>query len=483
MSDLKKYIVLYSDLNLKIDEYIIKLIKEKYNIDIDIYQFLSLNQEKNRLNEIYYDNYYEEIMIKNCLFVIYLCSSQKTENLCDYLIKYNKYICSNIEDYLPLKNEIKEENKNEILKEISEEIIDEEIIEIQNKKVPLEFIYIYVEKIIKNLNSENIDLSFSCIENKKFQDYISEKMNEHKNYFLENYKNLENKNIEEDNKNISFINIKKNNIEMPDYKIYILTFYKSSDINILNVIQKKCILENLKNTYVEKVLVLGNNLNKEFEEFNENKKLILYNYSKNVSFKDLIDISNKVYKNKIICILRSDIILLNSSELDDLKFDLNNNNIYCLSRIERLISGNLTKCNKLNKIFYSTEQDSWIFKSPLNLSDDNLNFLENKYLYDSFSHLFLNKILYDNNYKIINDNTKYKIIRILYENNIDNRPLLNYNVKIEDSNDFYLLPDKNNIESIPFEHIIRMANLDNDEVYKLKCDIFDKYIKQKIFKF
>jgi len=490
MSD-QKYIVLYSDDSYKFDEYIIKLIKEKYNIEISVIHLLSLKDEKReisneKINQVYYDKFYEENVIKDCLFVVYLSSLKKTDHLCELLNKYNKYVFSNI----ILEEESDEAVSNEV--GTDEEGKVEEEIEIINKNIPIEYIYIYIEKVIKSIrnippvDTEEILSSYFSLQveykkedDKTFKEYIQDRMNKNREIFIENYKKLEleDKGVHE-NQNITLQNVKKNN-DIPDNKIQIITFYKQSSINILNIIQKKSIIENLKNSYVSKVLVLGNNLNEEFKDLKDNKNLVLYEYNKNVSFKDLIDIANNVYNNKVICILRSDIILLNTSELNDIKIDLHNKNqVYCLSRIERLISGDLTRCPKLNKIFYSTEQDAWLFRSPLNIQTDKLAEI---YLYNTLSHLYLNKILIDNGYNISNNSKKYKIIRILYENNLESRPLLNFDVSISNSDNIYLLPDNDSIDSISVENIIKLANIDNEELYKLKCDIFDKYIKKRIF--
>lgn len=494
MSDHLKYIVLYSDDNYKFNEYIIKLIKEKYNIEISIIHLLSLKDEKKevnneKINQVYYDSFYEENAIKDCLFVIYLSSFKKTEYLCELLNKYNKYIFSNI--ILEKKLDEGASNESEAVsgETGADEVIEE--IEIINKNIPIEYIYIYIEKVIKSIrsiesfdNEQTLSSSFSLQveykkeDNKTFKEYIQDRMSKNRETFIENYKKLEVEDKEISEKNIILQNIKKNN-EFSDNKIQIITFYKQSPINILNIIQKKSIIENLKNSYVSKVLVLGNNLQEEFKDLKDNKNLVLYEYNKNVSFKDLIDIANNTYNNKVVCILRSDIILLNTGELNHIKIDFYDKNIvYCLSRIERLISGDLTRCNKLNKIFYSTEQDAWLFKSPLNIQTDKLS---DVYLYDGLSHLYLNKTLIDSRYNIINNSKKYKIIRILYENNLESRPLLNFNITINNSDNIYLLPDSDSIDNISVENIIKLANIDNEELYKLKCHIFDKYIKKRIF--
>ena len=139
------------------------------------------------------------------------------------------------------------------------------------------------------------------------------------------------------------------------------------------------------------------------------------------------------------------------------------------------MNGNLVRTEKLNKILYSTEQDAWIFKTPINLEnlDDNL------YFYDKYSELYLNKILYMNGYNIINDTNKYKIFRILCDNNIENRLLLNNEKKIND-NSVYLLPDNYHLNKVDINTLVSFINIDDEEIYHLKCYIFNKYLKKKI---
>ena len=272
-----------------------------------------------------------------------------------------------------------------------------------------------------------------------------------------------------------------------DNKINILTYYKHYDLELLNIIQKKCIFENLKNKYINKVIVIGNNLDerlKDILENNESKNLIKEEFLINeefidLSFKDIFEIINNKYSNKIFCILRSDIILPNQEGLEDIEIDMEeyDKKIYCISRIERLINGNLIKYDKLNKIFYSSEQDSWIFKSPLNI---NLELLKNIYFYERFSELILNNVLKINNYKIINNTNKYKVLRILTDNNIETRKILNINTVKRDVNTFFLLPDEDSFNKIPIEHLIKIFNLDEQELYNLKCDLFNKYLRKNI---
>ena len=183
--------------------------------------------------------------------------------------------------------------------------------------------------------------------------------------------------------------------------------------------------------------------------------------------------------------LRSDIVLPNQQSLDelDLEFYESPNEIYAISRIERLINGMFVKSDKLNKILFSTEQDGWIFKSPLNINLEKLEFI---YFYNKYSELYFNYLLKNSNYNIINNTNKFKIIRILYENNIEHRILIDNiensaenNIK-NNANNIFLLPDNNSFDKISIENLINSLNLDDKEIYNLKCELFNKYFKNKI---
>lgn len=417
-------IIIYFDNDYDYDNNnIINTIKKTY--EIIIFRLLINKEEKcytdnNIITEIYSDQYTEDILIKNCICVIYLSKIKRSQILLQLLEKYNKYVIFN------------------------EESIIDKISLLMNKEINLEKL-----------------------------DYFDQ-LNNFKNYLL----SLPDNDDHHENQNIKLIHNKiiKNNEKE---KINIITFFKNTDIKILNIIQKKCIIENLKNSNVNQIIILGQNLQAELKEITDSN-LILYESDKNISFKDLIEVSNTVFENKIICLLRSDIILPNQTSLDDLEFDMlsSNNEIISISRIDRLINGNLIKSEKLNRILFSTEQDAWIFKSPINLDINNLNMLENIYFYDKYSELYFNKVLKMSGYNIINNTLKYKIIRIMNENNVESRLLINNDSKITEN--IFLLPDNESLDKISIEQLIKCFNINDKEVYKIKCELFNKYYKDKI---
>jgi hypothetical protein len=491
-----KYVVLYLDLNEYVEytrlDIFFKKIYDEYGLKI--INFL-LNFENIKINNtdilinIYQDEYIQDYIIKDCFCIIYCSKFKKSKNLIDLLLKYKK-------------NVINFNNIEYILDKNIEELINYE----QDKTIFIE----YYKNLIDNNQQKDIfyTKNIKLIWNKKIKDKS-----------LDDYNNSENSD-----------------------KIHLITYYKETDIKLLNIIQKKCIFENYKNKSIIKLLIIGKNLIEEFKDILEHdiaKKIILHDISlytinrevtkdtdkKNtvfpemskdnletldllkvtapypekaivganeikeqiiISFKDLIDIANTIFLNKIICILRSDIILPNQNELDDLEIDLlsNKNQLFSVSRIERLINGNLVKSDKLHKILNCTEQDGWFFKSPLNINDENMINLNKINFYDKHSELYFNNILKNEGYNIINNTKKYKIIRLLYENNIENRDLLNINNVLDIKNNLeniFLLPDNNTVDKISIDQILSSCKLDNTELYYIKCDLINKYFKGKIF--
>lgn len=426
------YVILYSNNTKEFDIKLSKNIKDNYNISI--IKFLFNNEQKindNNLEEVYVDISIEEILIIKSFCVICISNTIKSKKILDLLKNYNKYIIFN-----------------------SDKIFDE------------------LNLFLKYFNNND-----------------SSSLNNIINYSISNFEEFYNKNNYNFNNNKVNKNIKLEYTKILKYyeneKMNILTYYKNFDNNIINIIQKKCIIENLKNKYINKVIVITNNDNvihlKDILDTQYSKNLIIEKSTYNdESYKDIFEIINKKYNNHIFCVLRSDIVLPNQDSLGDIlmEFEDNENKIYCISRIERLINGVLIKYDKLNKIFYSTEQDAWIFKSPLNI---NLDYFKNIYFYEKFSELALNNILKNNNYKIINDSNKYKILRILTDNNIKNRHILNISDKRKTTIDnLLILPDNDSFNKVSIEQLIQIINLDEKELYSLKCEIFNKYLKKNI---
>jgi hypothetical protein len=424
----EKIILLYIDIDLTINIDIINYIIESLNIKCVI--ILSNNDSFNfnnneKLIEIIPDNKLEYNLLHKCEFIIYLSQYKKSNIIEDFLSTNYKLILHNIVNIKEEINFIK---------------LDNNLLNYNNDKIVIDFLKFY-----KNLNKININESYN------------------KNILININKVIENSN-----------------------KITVVTVFKNSDNNFLKIIQLKCIIENLNNTNVSKILIIGNNLNELIRENLNNftDKIIIYNKEDNITYKDILEIiHSKIENNNIIFLLMNDIIIPNQESLNNLNLEmglLDMKKVYAISRLDRIFNGTVIKSSKLNKLFFSTEQDAWIFETPLILNETSMEKLSKIYFYDYLSNLYFNNEINNNNYVLINNSKKYKIYRFMLDNQINNRPLINYPNNSRDNNDIYILPSNDTVDDISVEQLIKIINLDENDIYSIKCYLFNKYLKNKI---
>ncbi len=438
MDNNNKNIVIYGH----VEDKTLEIFKDNYNLNIVI--FLSNKEtkkyvENEHLCEVFIDDEAEDLYVKDCFFVLYNCDKKRSDRIIQLIEKYNKPIFIVNDNYL---DEIK----------------------------------YFIES--GNINENNI---------KKFNDYYFEK-NREKNMERNVENNAEN-NTENDMKNENNIDIKIDKIEntnkTPIENINIITVFKEVNDQKMNFIQVKIIIENIDNQFVDKICVVGYNITEFFKTIKvHSNKLILLDINEEISFKELIKIANDIFNGKIVSILRSDIILPFDESLHEINFDLSaeNKTIYALSRLDRTFNGQFLRLNRLHQTLYSTEQDAFIFNSPVTVSDELLEKLNGIYFYDRYSNLLFNNIMKENGYSVINNTKKYKVIRLVYDdNNADNRPIMNNNVIDNDvKKDMYLLPSNEIIDEISFEDLIKVFNLNEKELYSIKTELFNRYLKNKI---
>jgi hypothetical protein len=146
-----------------------------------------------------------------------------------------------------------------------------------------------------------------------------------------------------------------------------------------------------------------------------------------------------------------------------------------------LNNGNLIKNNNYIKKHCSTEQDVFMFKTPVNCQDIELD------IFNKYDELFINYELLKRNFIIINDTSNYKIIRyMLDDKEIDNRIIYNNNtVELENIKDMkeniYFLPENEYINNINI-NINMNTNMTYIEFYQFKCNFINKIIKENILK-
>ena len=262
-------------------------------------------------------------------------------------------------------------------------------------------------------------------------------------------------------------------IKKYEKKIKLITIFKNTD-KINNYLQKKCIIENLKNEYFDKIIIICND-NIFLEDLNNDKiEYIKFNNIDNISYADIFQIINEKYDNCNICLARPDIIILNLKIIKKI-INLVEDKIFCLTRIERLLNGEFKKLDLIEDIESYIEFDVYIFKSSINID---LNKIKNLYFLKKYDELYLNKFLSEN-YKLYNNLDEDLIIRLLYDNNIENRYLISNNDCAIDKKNIELIP--NNCD-INLDNFIKNLNLSENELYELKTKIINDNLKNYIFK-
>ncbi len=208
--------------------------------------------------------------------------------------------------------------------------------------------------------------------------------------------------------------------------ILISTYYTSSNED-RNIELQKCLINNLNNDYISKIYLLNNEIfdlsflskHNKYDFTKKIEQIIISNNPKYIlSFKDAIHFINVNLINNICILSNSDIYFDNT--LSYIKKNDMNNKLYALLRYDEDENGNKTLFSEYNEP-RKDSQDSWIFKSPLKINLDKIDF--------SFGTLGCDNIfarhVYDN--RIIITNPSYDIVTTHLHNtnyrtyNIDNR--------------------------------------------------------------
>lgn len=179
-------------------------------------------------------------------------------------------------------------------------------------------------------------------------------------------------------------------------------------------------------------------------------------------------INSNFDSNNYNMVIRSNIIIPKQSILHILPYKLKDNNFYCLSSME-------TNNNKVwkdpikLKLFYSTSQDAWIFKTPIKLDFDKLPQIEFNVIQNE---LIFNYFINENN-KLLNDTNSFKILKC-HNKKLD----LSYlNKKTEENiNTKKYLPENLLFNKIPLTQFVQILKMSKEEIYKLKCQLFENKI-------
>ena len=276
-------------------------------------------------------------------------------------------------------------------------------------------------------------------------------------------------------KNIK-VNYKKG-VDITNQKdfINILTYHYDIENNQRKADILECVKINLENPNVKQYYLFvedgkEKNLN---SIYLDNTKVTIVKCNKEKNFKELFSYSNNTLRDEIICILRPDIFLPNNDSLDILmSYLITEKRFYSLSRLEKRLDGVIWKVPELMESYYCDSQDAWLFKSPIDIKVD-LDFDQKK------SNIKLNKCILDAGYFPINDTDKFKVIGLnsistpdVFRTN-NNKPTTSVDA------DVYYLPETMGVISMSIDALINKVNLNTEQEYLLKCDIFNKLLQLK----
>ncbi len=326
-------------------------------------------------------------------------------------------------------------------------------------------------------------------EEKEEEKEEEEKEEEKKEEEKEEEKKEEEKKEEKKNKIEKNISIQLNkNDDMKVNNVYI-TFYNHTLHNLTNDIQIKCIIENCKNKLFNKYVIYHDNKNEYLidyfknelnEEFIQNI-IFIHNEDGNIlKINKVIDYINKNYIGDIIYLSRSDILIPEQNNIKNIQFKLfENNYVYAISRIERKLDGTMFKESAFNNLLYSHLQDLYIFKAQLHIDiKNNIEIYGSLDFYETKFEILFNKILENNGYYIINDTNNCKILRILCNNDANERYIMKEcKIDYKDYNCSYIA-ENNILNKFNLENYLKNMDLNEDELYLVKQYIFKLFIKK-----
>jgi hypothetical protein len=417
----ENFILIFCD-----DDLLYQKVKDSICVENDFVRCLEGKEEKRGEEDKYIDELNIEDYIRKSKFIIYKREKRIEGILHKYILQYQKKIY--------LKKEFEE---NEFKNWLEEEYQESKII-IQIER--------WNEDIIQSEEKKNIY-------------NISKEI----------------KNIEDMNGGIS-------------EGIQMITYIRKIEGNdLLYHLQIKCVLENYKNKLIQNVVVIGKDIETFFQTIHyekiENKKIILINDDDdNITFQDMFVIGNELFKNKIIFIVRSDVIFINSEGNHELEFDLllDEKKIYCLSRIERDIHGRFVRIPPNLTLFNSVDQDGWIFKAPIECMDEKeIECIKDYDFNEKWSELRMNHYMKVQGYKLVNDIRNYKIVRVNLHPQFEVRELIKEPVKIGGT-DFEMLPEYSYLENMSFEQMIDLLGISDEDKYQWKVDMMNRYWKKKL---
>lgn len=406
---------------------IIQKILEKNEKHETYVNILKPDIEKNMIEspyifEEYLDSLNEEEFIRKCKYILYMNEEKiENENLWNLIEKYGKRMY------------------------IGNDYVEEEIAKLGEDDYAL-----HIQKC-KEMNERLISTKIIYEEEKKRIDKKIQDPTQHETHHIEG--------------------------------IHMITYIRRMEGNDLYFqLQIKCILENYKSKYIENMVVIGKDVEDTFQKIQferiEGKKLILINDDDdNITFQDLMIISNELFANKVVMILRSDIIFLQNEEIQSVLYDflMEDKKMYCFTRIERDFQGKFVRIPPNQNIFGSVEQDSWIFKAPIQcMSGENVECIKEYDFNERFSELYMNYYMRGLGYELVNDIRQFKFIRVTIHPNLEQRDLIKNPKKVKQEK-IYLLPEVGILENITIDQLVLSTGKSEEDLYELKKEMVNRY--------
>lgn len=258
-----------------------------------------------------------------------------------------------------------------------------------------------------------------------------------------------------------------------------------------------CLLKNILNPFIEKVHIFYNKEKTTLPKFltikdqslkkvasKINDKIVLVETCADwITYSKLLKYAENKLKDKIVCISNLDIFLDHNEEWEELInfFDIDSKQVLCLSRYEFNKDKEPWKDKGFSSILFGHTQDTWIFKGGINVPDTEFE------LGTFGCDIAFNHRLKEAGYKPINKGTKYKTFHYdthrgvtSKNNNILIKEEIKNKIRIEGSypenKGQLILPDYDLIKNVSLDKLVRQLNMDEYDIYHLKCNLLSKQV-------
>lgn len=285
----------------------------------------------------------------------------------------------------------------------------------------------------------------------------------------------------------NFINNKLNEtiINNIDKINIIIQTYKEENESRMNE-YLLCIIKNLENNVVEKVINLYEGDNDDYlpEIILKHKKYMGVKLNKRMTFSDAFNFSNIQLNKKICAVSNLDIMLNEHFDLNELNNVLNDKTVLALSRHEIDSDGKIYVNNQFKNILHSNTQDIWIYRTPI-IIDKNIDC--NFAIGTIGSDNAIAERLYRANYNIYNMMNTFKVIHVDNNRSDKNMNFVKYhrekeiaqNIKNKnpEKNGQLLVPNYDDVKNISIDELLKQFKYSEKQKVMLITELFTKNIK------